>query len=266
MQRLFFLLLAVLAAISASAADIVEKDIQYRPGAADAYAASRCRVDVARPDSSSGAPVVIWFHGGGLTSGSKTLPAELLGKGYVVVSANYRLMPAVPIDSCIADAAAAVAWARDNAARLGGDPAKIVLSGHSAGGYLSMMLALDKSWLAPHGIDPDSLLAVIPFSGQAITHFAHRDMHGIGNLQPTIDRYAPLYHARRSPVPMILITGGRDIELFGRYEENAYLWRMLRLCDHPAVELYEIDGFDHGAMASPAFHILNNKIKALTHP
>lgn len=106
MQRLFFLLLAVLAAISTSAADIVEKDIQYRPGAADAYAASRCHVDVARPDSASGAPVVVWFHGGGLTSGSKTLPAELLGKGYVVVSANYRLMPAVPIDSCIADAAA----------------------------------------------------------------------------------------------------------------------------------------------------------------
>ncbi len=264
MPRLFFFASLILAAASAFAADIVEKDVHYRSDATDAYAAERCRIDISRPEGAENAPVVVWFHGGGLTSGSKTLPAELLGKGYVVISANYRLMPRVPIDSCISDAAAAVAWAAENARRLGGDPRKVVVSGHSAGGYLSMMLALDKTWLAPHGIDPDSLMAVVPFSGQAITHFAHRDMHGIGNLQPTIDRYAPLYHVRRSPVPMILITGGRDIELFGRYEENAYLWRMLRLCGHPCTELYELDGFDHGAMAVPAFHILNNKIKELT--
>ena len=60
---------------------------------------------------------MVWFHGGGLTSGSKYIPDELKGKGIVVVAVNYRLLPRVNIDECLDDCAAAVAWVFGNVLR-----------------------------------------------------------------------------------------------------------------------------------------------------
>ena len=62
---------------------------------------------------------------------------------------------------------------------------------------------------------------------------------------------------------MVLITGDRNMELFGRYEENAYLWRMLKLCGHEESYLYELGGHDHGAMMHTAFHILLDNINRI---
>lgn len=165
-------------------------------------------------------------------------------------------MPSVPIDSCIADAAAAVAWAVENAAKFGGDPHRIILSGHSAGAYLSLMLALEKKWLGKHGIDADSLESVVALSPQTITHFAHRDSQGIAALTPTVDEYAPLRHVRGDAAPITLITGDAELELYGRYEENAYLWRMLVLNGHKKAKLLKVDGFDHGNMSRPGLLLL----------
>lgn len=165
-------------------------------------------------------------------------------------------MPHVKIDECLDDCAAAVAWVFNNIAKYGGDSQKIFLSGHSAGGYITTMLGLDKTWLDKYHVDANHIAGLIPFSGQMISHFAYRKMNGIDNLQPTIDKYAPLYHVRKDAAPLVLITGDRNIELFGRYEENAYMWRMMNLVGRPDTELYEIGGHDHGAMGHPAFHIL----------
>ena len=126
-----------------------------------------------------------------------------------------------------------------------------------------MMLGLDKRWLKKYHVDADQLAGLIPFSGQAISHFSYRKMLGIPNLQPTIDEYAPLFHVRKDAPPIVLITGDRELELFGRYEENAYLWRMLKLVGHPDVRLYEIGGHGHGTMGEPAHHILKNHIKRI---
>jgi hypothetical protein len=54
----------------------------------------------------------------------------------------------------------------------------------------------------------------------------------------------------------LLITGDRELEMLGRYEENAYLWRMMQVVGHPSTELFELDGFNHGQMAEPAFPLL----------
>jgi len=51
--------------------------------------------------------------------------------------------------------------------------------------------------------------------------------------------------------------------MLGRYEENAYFWRMMKVSGHKETYLYELDGYDHGSMAAPAFHILKNHIKQL---
>lgn len=149
-----------------------------------------------------------------------------------------------------------MAWVFQNISQYGGDAKKIFVSGHSAGGYITTMLGLDKTWLSRYGVDANNIAGLIPFSGQMISHFAYRKMNGIDNLQPTIDKYAPLYHVRKDVAPLVLITGDRNIELFGRYEENAYMWRMMNLIGRPDTQLYELGGYGHGAMAQPAFHIL----------
>ena len=138
------------------------------------------------------------------------------------------------------------------AKKYGGDPRKIVVTGHSAGGYLSMMLCLNKAWLKNYKIDADSVWQYIPFSGQAITHYNVRKMQGIKPLQPTIDEYAPLYWVRNDCPPFVLICGDRELELYGRYDENQYLERMMKLVGHKQTYLYEIDGHGHVGMVDPA--------------
>lgn len=62
---------------------------------------------------------------------------------------------------------------------------------------------------------------------------------------------------------MLLITGDRELELFGRCEENAYMQRMMKLAGHQQTTLYELQGFDHGGMAEPAFPLLLKEIKRI---
>lgn len=254
------LALLLLAGISANATTYkTDSDISYTPNN-DSYSHQRCRLDIYHPADTADLPVIVWFHGGGLTGGKRYIPEELKESGYVIVAPNYRLIPDAEIQDCIADAAAAVAWTFRNISRYGGDPSKIFVAGHSAGGYLTSMIGFDKKWLARHGVSADSIKGLIPYSGQAITHFALRKSKGISELQPTVDEFAPLFHIRKDAPPYIIITGDRNDELYGRYEENAYLWRLLKLIGHPDVRIYEIEGHDHGEMVTPAHHILKDNI------
>lgn len=266
MKKLFLPIFLCLAVSIAALADGYTRlnNLSYKNSPdKDIYVVGRCILDAYYPSGELDVPIVVWFHGGGLTGGEKEIPAPLMNKGLAVVGVNYRLMPGVTIDQCIDDAAAAVAFVMRHADDFNASPKKVIVAGHSAGGYLAAMIALDKKWLAKYDADPDSLAAVVPFSGQMITHFAHRDMNGIPNLQPTVDEYAPLYHVRGDAPYMVLITGDRERELFGRYEENAYMQRMMKLCGAKDTPLFELDGFDHGEMALPAFHILLSTIKGL---
>lgn len=250
-----FMVLNVNAQKSISSDEMITSNIQYKNGK-DTYIKERCKLDICYDKSKKNSPVVVWYHGGGLTSGQKEIPGLLKKQGFVVVGVNYRLLPKVKIDECLDDCAAALAWVFQNISQYGGDAKKIFVSGHSAGGYITTMLGLDKTWLSRYGVDANNIAGLIPFSGQMISHFAYRKMNGIDNLQPTIDKYAPLYHVRKDAAPLVLITGDRNIELFGRYEENAYMWRMMNLIGRPDTQLYELGGYGHGAMAQPAFHIL----------
>lgn len=263
MNRLFSALAALSFALCSLAQNFTTvENIPYSLNK-DKYSVARCRADVYHPTDTAGLPVVVWFHGGGLVKGEKAVPAELKKSGLVVVAVNYRLMPAVGIDACIDDAAAAVAWTFRNIGRYGGDPKKIFVAGHSAGGYLTSMIGFDKKWLQKYKIDSDSIRGLIPYSGQAITHYEHRKTQGIDPLQPTIDEFAPMAHLRKDAPPYIIISGDRNLEMNGRYEENAFMWRLLKLMGHPDVEIYEIGGHSHSKMAKPAHHILKTSIKRI---
>ena len=234
-----------------------ESGLSYRPDSEpDVYARERCKLDVYHPVGASAVPTVIWFHGGGLTGGNRSIPSALKGQGITVVAVDYRLSPKAKAPAYIEDAAAAVAWTFKNIARYGGDTNRIFLSGHSAGGYLASLVTLDRRWLAVHSVDPDRLAGLVPFSGQSITHFAIREERGLGRTRPLIDDLAPVYHVRNDAPPILLISGDRNHELLGRYEESAYFWRMLKEVGHPSVELLELQGYDHGQMADPAFPLL----------
>ena len=234
-----------------------ESGLAYRPDSEpDVYARERCKLDVYHPVGASAAPTVVWFHGGGLTGGNRSVPSALRGQGIIVVAVDYRLSPKAKAPAYIEDAAAAVAWTFKNIVRYGGDTNRIVLSGHSAGGYLASLVTLDRRWLAVHGVDPDRLAGLVPFSGQSITHFAIREERGLARTRPLIDDLAPVCHVRKDAPPILLISGDRNHELLGRYEESAYFWRMLKEVGHPSVELLELQGYDHGQMADPAFPLL----------
>ncbi len=216
----------------------------------------RCRLDLYCPTNRQGFSTVVWFHGGGLTGGNRSVPTSLQAKGIAVVAAGYRLSPQVKAPVYIEDAAAAVAWTFRNIARYGGSTNLIFVSGHSAGGYLTAMVGLDKHWLAAENVDANRIAGLAPLSPQAITHFTIRSERGIDPKQPIIDALAPLYHVRSDAPAMLLVTGDREKELLGRYEENAYFWRMMKIAGHSDIQLLELQGYDHGHMAEPAFPLL----------
>lgn len=240
----------------------IEKDIPYHQDAGD-YARERCRLDFYYPSELKDFPTVVWFHGGGLTSGNKEIPEGLMNSGLGIIGVNYRLIPNAKVQELIDDAAAAVAWAFREVASRGGSPEKIFVAGHSAGGYLTDMVVLDKHWLEKYGVDADRIAGAFPYSAQVITHYNVRKDDGVGPLEPRIDETAPLYHVRKLPMPMLVLSGDRELELYGRYEEQAYFWRMMKLNGNENVFLYEFDGYDHGSMPAPAHAVVKRYIRGI---
>lgn len=232
----------------------VENNISYvQEGQADLseYQRERCRLDVYYPEGETGFATVVWFHGGGLYGGNRQIPVGLKNQGLAVVPVDYRLHPKVKCPVYLQDAAAAVAWTFRNIEKYGGDPNKIFVSGASAGGYITSMVGLDKRWLAEYGVDADQLAGLLPLTGHTITHMTVRKERGIPKTQPVVDEFAPLYHVRADAMPILLMTGDREMEMLGRYEENAYFMRMLKVVGHKDVTLYEIQGYGHN-MVDPA--------------
>jgi acetyl esterase/lipase len=222
----------------------------------------QCVLDVYYPEKSEGFATIIWFHGGGLTSGVKEIPGALRQKNLGVIAVNYRLNPEVNSPKYIEDAAAAVAWAFNNISKFGGDTSLIFVSGHSAGGYLTCMVGLDRKWLKVYHIDANRIAGLIPFSGQMITHYTIRMERGIKETQPIIDSLAPLYYVNANTPPLLLITGDRELELLGRYEENAYMMRMMKVVGNKQTRLFELQGYGHN-MAEPAFPLLLREVQRI---
>jgi acetyl esterase/lipase len=263
-NKLTLLLILIFSLASADEKYVTDKDIQYRSGELTQYQQSRCRLDLYRPSHKKKFTTVVWFHGGGLEAGKKEIPKQLQKQNIAIVAVNYRLSPKVKVTQCIEDAAAAVAWTFKNIEKFGGDPKRIFIAGHSAGGYLTSMVGLDKKYLKKHAIDANKIAGLIPYSGHTITHFTVRKERGISGKQPIIDEMAPLFHVRKDAPPLVLITGDREIEMLGRYEENAYMMRMMKVNGHTKTLLHEISGCNHGAMVKPAHQILLRYIKGQT--
>ena len=254
MKKIFLALcLACLPAFGFAQGYTTVNDVPYvSQNETDMYRKERCKLDVYYPEGVKNFPTIVWFHGGGLESGNKSVPEQFKEMGIAVVAVNYRLYPKVKNPGYIEDAAQAVAWTLQHIAEYGGNPNRVYVSGHSAGGYLALILATDKKWMEAYGADCDKVRCYLPVSGQTVTHFTIRKERGLPNGIPIIDEYAPVNKTRKDTAPIYLITGGRDLEMADRWEENALFASVSKNIGNTKVTLHELEGFDHNTVLAPA--------------
>ena len=157
----FLLAMATIANGQAAEADsyLTKTAIPYRTSA-DSSVARMCVLDVYYPVGVKDFPTVVWFHGGGLTSGKREIPQRLTNQGIAVVAVDYRLSPHVKVVDCIDDAAAAAVDAHNIQYMAAAEQFVTVIQL----GYLTSMIGLDKKWLKKYEIDVDAIAGLIPYS------------------------------------------------------------------------------------------------------
>ncbi len=142
----------------------IKRDVPYT----DAADAKRT-LDIYAPADAKKLPVVFWIHGGGWEAGDKTdvkaKPQLFMDKGFVFVSTNYRLLPAVDMGTLIRDVAKSFRWVHDHIAEYGGDPNRVLVGGHSAGAQLAAIICTDEKYLKAEGIGFETLIGCVPVDG-----------------------------------------------------------------------------------------------------
>jgi acetyl esterase/lipase len=127
------------------------------------------KLDLYLPKDKTNFPVLFFVHGGSWRTGDRSLYAALgnyfAARGYGVAIPSYRLGPQNPHPAQMEDVAAAFAWVYRNSTDFGGDKARIYAAGHSAGGHLVSLLALDRRYLQKHNLPLNAIHAVVTMSG-----------------------------------------------------------------------------------------------------
>lgn len=175
----------------------------------------RQTLDIYAPTGARKAPVVVFFYGGSWNSGRRQDYAfaarALAARGFVTVVPDYRLVPQARYPAFVEDGAPAVAWTAKNIADYGGDPGHIGVSGHSAGAYIALMLALDGRWLAKAGA-PGVIKAAVGLAGPY--DFLPFEPGGAAEAAfgqpPDLRDTQPIAHVRADAPPVLLLTGTDD--------------------------------------------------------
>lgn len=155
------------------------------------------KLDIYLSENPEGAPLLIYFHGGGLEAGDKAddrgMYQELAAQDIIVVSANYRMYPEIGFPVYLEDAAAAVACAL-KCVKEYADYGQVWIGGISAGGYISMMLHFAKDFLRKCGVDESLIHGYIFDAGQPTTHFNVLRERGMDKAAVRVDEAAPIYY------------------------------------------------------------------------
>lgn len=154
------LLFVAVACFAEAQAQTVTRDIPY------ATTHERQVLDVYAPVGATNLPVVFWIHGGGWQSGDKSMvalkPKAFMDAGFVFVSINHRLLPVVEMDAITRDVASALGWVHKNIATRGGDPARVLVMGHSSGGQLAALMCTDDRYAKAEGFALTTIKGCVP--------------------------------------------------------------------------------------------------------
>lgn len=175
-------------------------------------------------------PLLVYFHGGCLTKGTRRVGDMLRGlaeQGVGVASVEYHLLQEAPFPTFLRDAAASVAYLQRQAAALGSD-GRLFVSGASAGAYIALMLLMNPTYLLEAGADPESITGFISESAQPFAHFSVLESRGMDKRLERIDETAPIYYLSETSrlKPLLLLYYSNDMVC--RPEENRLMYRSLR--------------------------------------
>ncbi len=197
--------------------------IKYGPGLAE-------YLDIfpaARPD----APVLLYFHGGYwrlFSSREFSFVAQgPVSAGVTTIVVNYALCPQVSLDEIVRQSRAAVAWVYENARSFGGDPARLFVCGHSAGGQLTAML-LSTDWGTTYDLPANTLAGGCAISGLFdLQPFPHTFLQPVLQLSPAeVERNSPLFHIPDQAAPLIVSYGSLETAEFQRQSRDFLVaWR-----------------------------------------
>jgi acetyl esterase/lipase len=197
--------------------------------------------------NTSNQPVIIFWHGGGWVKGSRQDYAfaarAYAEQGYVVVVPDYRKVPNVHFPEFIEDGAQAVRWVEDNISDYGGDPERLVFSGHSAGAHTAVLLGLDPRWLKAAGANPDNVKVVVGLSGpyDFYPFDKKRSIDAMAQFdQPLLTQ--PVNFARADAPAMLLITSSEDTTVRPR---NAVALEAKLAAAGAPVSMINYEGLDH---------------------
>ncbi|HEY0457288.1 MAG TPA: alpha/beta hydrolase fold domain-containing protein, partial [Verrucomicrobiae bacterium] len=194
-------------AIELGAAVVEKKDLTYKEGQPEDE--SKHKLDIYAPKGEKLSPILIFFHGGAWRNGDRSLYSALgyrfAGQGILTIVPSYRLAPKNKHPAQVEDAAAAFAWVMRHGAEFGGDTNRVYVGGHSAGGHISALLALDDKYLKAEGFSPKNIHGVIPMSGVF-------DLTSIGNSQASVfgkddifrKAASPLFHVTKVAPPFLI--------------------------------------------------------------
>jgi acetyl esterase/lipase len=245
-QQLF----APLLAQGPKAGVTVAVDQQYGPDV-------KQRLDVYQPANAHDLPVVIFFHGGALTSGDKNISGEAYANvlyyfarnGFLGLNATYRLAPKFAYPSGAQDVGGAVKWAKTNARRFGGDPQRIYLIGHSSGATHAATWAYDSNVHGPAG---PGVAGIVLLSGRLRADNRPDDPNG-KNVEAYFGTDTSLYAARspvtfgaRSGLPTFIVIAEYDNPFLDAYGAELFASmcrargkcpRFLRLVGHNHISM-----------------------------
>ena len=191
---------------------------------------------------------IVHFHGGGLVEGDKgdthQYVAHLVKQGFAVATANYSLLTEAKFPRCLYDASEAIRYVMDNISKYGKSKG-IIISGQSAGAWMTLMLCLNKEYLEAKNIKKSAICGFISDAGQPTSHFNILKIEkGLDPLLQRIDEAAPLYYVNKETSFSHLLLMTYENDLPNRLEQNKLLYSSIKSFNEKAdVELHVLKGY-----------------------
>ncbi len=221
-------------------------DVPYDPDSAQT-------LDIFLPaGGAEAAPIHVFFHGGYWKALSKSefsfVAGPITEAGGIAVVVDYGLIPSIDMDELVRQCRAATAWVHRNAESFGGDPGRLSVSGHSAGGHIVAMVAAT-DWAAEYGLPPTVVGGGIAISGlfdlePIRLSFVNDELH---LTEDAARRNSPVHLGPPSPIPMVVAYGADESEEYAR-QSSIYAEHLRRHGLEP--DLRPIAGRNHFSIAT----------------